>query len=141
VRRILNACLLLMAALWVTGLVTGAPIRHLIQTIPIWFGVGLSLAEKRVGKWAALALCFFWLAMQIVIWASLAGLIGSPVTIPLLQIALSVAVAAASVYGMVCCFRFTSGTPWFQSIAVFAVTGLMQLAAFLLSVLPQYAAR
>ena len=39
VKAVRNCCLLLVAALWATGLATSTPLRHLIQTAPIWIAV------------------------------------------------------------------------------------------------------
>jgi hypothetical protein len=66
----------LIAALWATGLATVTPLRHLIQTAPIWIPIVLGARKRPLVKWPALAIFLFWVAMQIIVWLYVLGWAG-----------------------------------------------------------------
>ena len=141
-RAIAVCCLALIAALWIVGIEASQPVRHLVQTSPIWIAVALALRGDSSGKWVALAFFVFWALVMASIWLFLLGwaqLVSGRFTH--LEIVLTVCIGAVSLAGAVACLRFKGVTGWVAGIGLFLVAAAIQLAALRLSMLPSLAHR
>ena len=135
-RPITIACSTLIGVLWATGLATGAPMRYLIQSAPLLMAAALATRQVHAVKPMALALSTFWFLMQSVIGLFLLGWGDRAVTLPPIELVLSLATALAAVALLVAALRFRSTVGVVSGLGVFVVSGLLQLAAFLVSILP-----
>jgi hypothetical protein len=63
-RWITICCVLLIAALWIVGVVASEFVRLVVQTAPIWIAVAMSLRRSDLSQWAALAFFIFWLFLM-----------------------------------------------------------------------------
>ena len=74
--RTVRLCLIGAAfSLMLVGIVSGTPLRHLIQVLPI--GLALRLTSRSpgsLGAYAAVSLFAFWMLVMVLIWLSLLGL-------------------------------------------------------------------
>lgn len=134
-------CLVVILSLAVgVGLASNLVIRHLVQTAPVWIAVALGLRRSRATSWAALPVLLFWLLLMTVIWLYLLGvshLISghfSPV-----EIAMTITVGVASVFGIASCLRFKSSLSPAIKAAVLVLMGIAQFVCFRLSLLPAIA--
>lgn len=73
--RTVRLCLIGVAfSLMLMGIVSGTPVRHLVQVLPI--GLALRLASRSpgsLGAYAAVSLFGFWMLMMVLIWLFLLG--------------------------------------------------------------------
>ena len=142
-RSITVSCVALILALWAVGIVASQPLRHLVQTAPIWMGVVLGVRKAPIGKWAALPFFVIWLCLMTLIWLYLLGwahvITG---TFPPIEVALTLIIGAVSVIGIVSCFKFKgAAVGWAAALAVFVASAGLQLAAVRASMLPWIAHR
>ncbi|HZQ20369.1 MAG TPA: hypothetical protein VFA90_16870 [Terriglobales bacterium] len=124
------------------GFASHLVLRHIVQTLPLWFGVLLGIRRSRSAAWVSLPCFLFWLALMIMIWLYLLGMpsIVSGHFSPL-EIAMTIIVGAASVIGIVafvCLKSFLSGA---KVIGIFIVFAIAQVLCFRLSFLPAIAHR
>jgi hypothetical protein len=66
-RWIGGCCLMLIATLWGVGAVATPhpePIRHFVQSLPIWAGVILGPRKSELTKWVAFPFFVFWLLLM-----------------------------------------------------------------------------
>ena len=141
-RLIAGLCLALIAALWMVGIEASQPMRHFVQTSPIWIAVVLALRGDSVGKWVALPFFLFWLLSMVLIWLFLVGwaqfITGRFTRI---EIILTLLIGAVSFAGTIGCIRFKSLTGWVGATALFIVSVAIQVAALRVSMLPGIAHR
>jgi hypothetical protein len=141
-RLIAGLCVALIVALWTVGIEASQPIRHFIQTSPIWIAVVLALRGDSVGKWVGLPFFLFWLLSMLLIWLFLLGwahVITGRFT--RIEIVLTLLIGAVSFAGAIGCIRLKSLTGWFAATALFIVSLTIQLAALRVSMLPGIAHR
>jgi hypothetical protein len=92
----------IIVALYVVGWVSNTELRHFVQTLPLWLGVGLGLLHARTVRWVVMPLFLFWLIIMVLIWLYLLGwsrLISghfSPI-----EIAMTLVIGIASLVGLV----------------------------------------
>jgi len=137
-RWITSSCVILIMALLAVGIVASQPVRHLVQTAPIWIGVLLGARKVSIGKWVALSFFVIWLCLMSLIWLYLLGwaqiITGkfSPI-----EITLTIVIGAVSAIGIVGCFKFKAPrVGWGAAIGVFVASAVLQLAAVRASMLP-----
>ena len=124
------------------GLASNLVLRHIVQTLPLWFGVVLGFRRAQITGWITLPSFLFWLALMAVIWLYLLGIARiisghfSPV-----EIAMTIIVGAASLIGIVMFARLKSLCSPAKAVAAFAAMAVLQLACFRLSFLPAIAHR
>jgi hypothetical protein len=141
-RLIAGLCLALIAALWIVGIEASQPVRHLVQTSPIWIAVALTLRGDSSGKWVALAFFVFWALVMGSIWLFLLGwahLVTGRFT--QIEIVLTVCIGAVSLAGTIACLRFKGAMGWIPGIGLFLVSAAIQMAALRVSMLPSIAHR
>src|SRR5947207_15559060 len=68
-------CFIVILALVVgVGLVTNLVVRHIVQTLPLWFGVAFGFRRSQATGWIALPVFLCWLALMVIIWMYLLGI-------------------------------------------------------------------
>ncbi len=142
-RWITWSCVALIIALFAVGIVASQPLRHLVQTAPIWVGVVLGARKAPIAKWAALPFFVIWLCLMTLIWLYLLGwaqvITG---TFPPIEITLTLIIGAISIVGIVGCLKFKAPTVgWAAAIAVLVSSAALQMAAVAVSMQPWIAHR
>jgi len=132
--------LAMLAALYVVGAVSNGVVRHIVQTLPLWFPILLGLRRREIAKWAALPCFVVWLALMIFIWLFLLGvahvITGHFTTV---EVAMTLVVGVASVAGVVAGFRWRTSVSWGKGLLVVGVFTVLQLVALRISFLPAIA--
>lgn len=124
------------------GLASNLVLRHIVQTLPMWFGVALGFRRARITGWIALPSFLFWLTLMAVIWLYLLGIVRIiSGHFSAVEIAMSIIVAAASLIGIVMFARLKSSCSPAKAVAAFAVMAVFQWACFRISLLPAIAHR
>ena len=136
--RVLAYCaLLLIAALYVVGIVSHGIVRHLVQTAPLWATVVLGMRRSAWTKWAALPCFLIWLFLMAMIWLFLLGwahVISG--TFRPVEIAMTLTVGFCAVAGVVMAIRMKTGARAIGALAVFLLTLIVQVFAIRVSFLP-----
>jgi hypothetical protein len=57
------SALTILLALYVVGIVSHGVVRHIVQTLPLWFPILLGLRRRDIAKWASLPCFLIWLAL------------------------------------------------------------------------------
>jgi hypothetical protein len=131
---------LLIAALYIVGIVSHGVVRHIVQTAPVWPTAVLGMRRSVWSKWTALPCFFFWLLLMGLIWLFLLGwahiVSGSFTTI---EIAMTLVVGVCSVAGLVLAVRMKTEIRAGSALAVFLGILILQLLAFRISLLPAVA--
>ncbi len=134
------SALAMVLALYVVGLVSNGVVRHIVQTLPLWFPILLGLRQREIAKWAALPCFFMWLGLMTLIWLFLLGwanLISGHFT--LIEVLLTLVVGVASAAGSVAGFRWRTGLGWGKGLLVSAIFAALQVAVLRISFLPAIA--
>jgi hypothetical protein len=139
--RVVGWCALaIILSLYIVGMVSHGVIRHIVQTAPIWVAVWLGMKRSQWAKWAAFPSFVFWLAIAVMIWLFLLGwarMVSG--TFSPIEIAMTIAFAAASVIGMWKSVRSRTQVSWAAGIGVFVLFAFLQGLAFRISMLPRVA--
>lgn len=137
-----GALLVVVAALLVVGVVSGTPIRHVLQVVP---GVLLLAAGPHRRPWAACAataVFALWLFFMSLIWLYLLGLAQivtgrfTPV-----EVVLTVVIGVAALVGLVAGCRVREMPARATRVAVFLLSAAAQIGVVWLSVQPSFANR
>jgi hypothetical protein len=48
-------------------------LRHVVQTLPLWFSILFGFRRSELAKWSALPCLIFWLGIMLLIWLFLMG--------------------------------------------------------------------
>jgi hypothetical protein len=129
-------------SLLLVGLLSGTPLRHLVQIAP---GAAVLAALSLHARWAAaaaLAFLQFWLMMMFACWAYLLGLpslLGGVFTPA--EIVLTVAIGAFAVWGAAASLREKSEATLAARAAAFIATFVLQAVVFAASMQPFFAHR
>ncbi len=141
-RWIALSCGVIIAALYVVGLVSGTELRHAVQTLPLWLGVVFGIRHVRMTRWFVLPMLLFWLGIMILIWLFLLGwahVVSGHFTVT--EILMTIVIGIASVLGIVFCARAGRASKRIVAVADFLIGAVVQLAAFQVSLLPGIARR
>jgi len=136
--RILQSCLLLVAvALLLVGLVSGTPLRHVVQVLP---ACAVLVAARRGRSWTAaamVAICVFWLAIVLLIWLFLLGF-DSPVkgSYSAVEIVLTLVIGLAAIVGVGAAVRLRPRPHALAFVGAFTGAAVLQIAAMWLSLRP-----
>jgi hypothetical protein len=136
-------CLTVILALVLgVGLASNLVVRHMVQTAPLWIGVTLGFRRSPATSWTALPCCLFWLLLMALIWSYLLG-ISHLVSghFSQIEIAMTIIVGTASIFGIAGCLRFRSFLSPARRVASFVLMAVVQLVCFRLSLLPAVARR
>lgn len=137
-----SCSLAVLIALYVVGAVSHGSLRHVVQTLPLWFPIVAGFAQRGSAKWAALPCFAFWLPVMILIWLFLLGrshiIEGhfSPT-----EVAMTVVIGVACIVGIGIALRWRAGVRPIAAAAVVTIFGILQLLAFRLSLIPFIATR
>jgi hypothetical protein len=130
----------LLAALLVIGLVAHEVGRHLFQALPAIVCLIAALSGVRSVKWAAFAVYGFWSLVSVLIWLFLLHIANiahgrySPA-----EIAMTVVLTGAGLYGVISSWRQESGTGVFARIALLAIVVALQFFIMSVSFKPPFA--
>lgn len=133
--RTLGICaLILILSLYVVGIVSHGIIRHFVQTAPIWLVVWLGFRRSPWTKWAALSPLVLWLLLMINIWLLLLGLphLLSGTFTPV-EIAMTITIGVAAVFGMATALRLRTAVPWVSAIGALSLMACLQVFALWVS--------
>lgn len=131
-----------MLSLLLVGIVSGTVIRHVVQVVPAVMA-GIAVLQRR--SWqsmAALPILAFWLAIMILIWLYLLGVVrffsGHFTTA---EIGLTVVMGIACVAGLVSCVRKPRSLNWAAGLVALLIFGALQIGAMWVSFRPAIANR
>lgn len=129
-----------LLALYIVGLVSNGVLRHIVQTLPLWFPIVLGLRKSEAAKWAALPCFTIWLLLMTLIWLFLLGLarVISGHFTPV-EVVLTLIIGAASLAGVLIGFRWRTSLAWSRALATTALIAVLQLTALRISFLPSIA--
>jgi hypothetical protein len=134
------AALAMLLALYVVGIVSNGVVRHIVQTLPLWFPILLGLRQQEIAKWASLPCFIVWLVLMTLIWLFLLGwanVISGHFT-PI-EVILTLVVGIASLTGLVAGFRWRTSFSWSKALFVAEIFAVLQLVALRISFLPAIA--
>lgn len=63
----------MLIALYIVGEVSHGSLRHVVQTLPLWFPIVLGFNRRELARWCALPCLCFWLGIMVLIWLFLLG--------------------------------------------------------------------
>ncbi len=131
------SALTILLALYVVGIVSHGVVRHIVQTLPLWFPILLGLRRREIAKWASLPCFIIWLALMILIWLFLLGVANviSGHFTPL-EVILTLVVGIASLAGLVAGFRWRTSFSWGKALFIAAIFAVLHLVALRISFLP-----
>ena len=132
-----SCALATLVALYIVGAVSNGVMRHIVQTLPLWFPIVMGLRQREVSKWAALPCFAIWLALMILIWVFVLGwanVISGHFT-PI-EVALTLAIGVACLAGLVIGFRHRTSFSWSKGLSVTAIFAVLQITALRISFLP-----
>jgi hypothetical protein len=141
-KRVSLCLLAVVVSLLLVGLVSGTPLRHVIQVAP---GAILLLLLFTPLAWtsdAALAIFGFWLVIMTLIWLWLLGIARIVTgTFTPVEIALTIVIGGASAVGLVAAARARPRSAWRVRLGAFLAAALLQVGTVWLSVQPSFATR
>ena len=129
-----------LVALYVVGVVSHGILRHIVQTLPLWFPIVQGLRQREIAKWASLPCFIIWLVLMTLIWLFLLGwarLISGQFT-PI-EVILTLVVGTACLVGLVVGFRWRTNLSWSKALSTAAIFTVLQLVALRISFLPSIA--
>jgi hypothetical protein len=134
--------LAVLAALYVVGAVSHGSLRHVVQTLPLWFPIVWGFRYRELAKWSALPCFIIWLAIMIAIWLFLLGwariLTGHFSSV---EIAMTLIVGAGCICGIGACFRWRTAVRSATAFGVAALFAALQVLALRLNLIPYIATR
>ena len=112
-------------------------VRHLIQASPAVLACAIGLWRPGLLRWALAPIFLFWLLIAVLIWLSLAHIARVVTgTFSPAEIALTVAMAAAALFGLAQFPRRRRRTPVWLGLGVFLLALAIQVGAFAISIQP-----
>ena len=139
-RAIGYCALTALVALYIAGIVSNGVLRHIVQTLPLWFAVLMGLRQREIAKWASLPCFVVWLLLMVVIWLFLLGwanVIDGHFTPT--EVILTLVVGAASMAGLIAGFRWRTSLGWGKALSTTALFAALQLVVLYVSFLPSIA--
>lgn len=134
------SALAMLLALYVVGIVSHGVVRHIVQTLPLWFSILHGLRRHEIAKWTSIPCFVIWLILMVLIWLYLLGwakVISGHFT-PI-EVVLTVVVATASVAGLVAGIRWKTKLSWGIALFSAVISAVLQVIAFRISLLPAIA--
>jgi hypothetical protein len=131
-------CLAVLIALYIVGAVSHGSLRHVVQTLPLWFPIVMGFNRRELARWCALPCLCFWLGIMVLIWLFLLGWAHvvsgqfSPV-----EIAMTLIVGIASAAGLGLSLWWARWS--LRGVALIVLFGILQCLAFRISLLPAIA--
>jgi len=129
-----------LLALYIVGAVSNGVLRHIVQTLPLWFPIMLGLRQREIAKWASLPCFIIWLLLMTLIWLFLLGWAkGISGHFTPIEVILTLVIGAASLAGLLIGFRWRTSLSWSKALSTTAIFAILQLAALHISFLPSIA--
>jgi hypothetical protein len=126
-----------IASLLLVGVVSGTPLRHVVQVAPAAAVLILCLRRRPTARVGAMAVFAFWLFCMTLIWLYLLGIARVITgTFSGVEIALTLAIGLASITGLVAAIRARDTSTWRTRLAAFLAAAAVQIGAVWLSVQP-----
>jgi hypothetical protein len=138
-RTIAFCSLAALVALYIVGAVSNGVLRHVVQTLPLWFSIFTGLRQREVSKWAALPCFAIWLTLMTLIWAFLLGWTKMLSGFTPIEVVLTIVIGIASVLGLVVSFSWRTSLSWSKGLSVATVFAIFQMIALRISFLPSIA--
>ena len=139
--KVIGACALVtLAALYCVGAVSNGVLRHVVQTLPLWFLIVMGLRQREVAKWASIPCFAIWVVLMTLIWLFLLGwanVISGHFT--QIEVVLTWIIGAASLVGLVVGLRWQTSLNWTKGLSVATVFAGLQVIALRVSFLPSIA--
>lgn len=139
--QVMRVCLLgVIISLLVVGIVSGTPIRHIIQVSPLVLALMPAVLRKSWSNYAALALFIFWLVIMMFIWLYLLGIANivngnfSPV-----EIGMTILIGISCGWGIVASLRAQASVRLSTRIVAFMGLFALQVCAMWVSLLSPFA--
>jgi hypothetical protein len=132
--------LMMLCALYIVGAVSNGVLRHVVQTLPLWFPIVLGLRRREIAKYASLPCFIIWLVLMTFIWLFLLGwanVISGHFT-PV-EVVLTLVIGAAAITGLLADFGWRTSLSWGKALATAAIFAVLQVAALRISFLPSIA--
>jgi hypothetical protein len=132
--------LVTLVALYIVGAVSNGVLRHVVQTLPLWFPIVMGLRQREIAKWASLPCFIIWLVLMTLIWLFLLGwakVVSGHFT-PI-EVILTLVVSAASIAGFVIGFRWRTTLSWSKALSASLIFTVLQVVALRISFLPSIA--
>jgi hypothetical protein len=132
--------LVTLMALYIVGAVSNGVLRHVVQTLPLWFPIVMGLRQREIAKWASLPCFIIWLLLMTLIWLFLLGwarLISGHFT-PI-EVILTLVVGAATIAGLAIGFRWRTTLSWSKALSASLIFTVLQVVALRISFLPSIA--
>jgi hypothetical protein len=124
------------------GLVSHGVLRHIVQTLPLWFSVIFGFRRSHTAGWLALPSFIFWFVLMVIIWLYLLGIARIITgTFSPIEIAMTIIVAAASLIGTAVFFRIRSLLSPLRAATLFLVMASFQWVCFRVSLFSSIAHR
>jgi hypothetical protein len=136
--RFIWICLLgVIVSLLLVGLISGTPLRHLVQITPVAIALLAVWRRDSWSAWAALAIFLFWFGIMALIWLFLLG-IANVITghFTTAEIVLTLAIGAFCILGVAACARALSGSSVVHRVAAFLTFAAFQIGFMWLSFQP-----
>jgi len=132
--------LVTLVALFIVGAVSNGVLRHVVQTLPLWFPMVMGLRQREIAKWASFPCFIIWLLLMTLIWLFLLGwakVISGHFT-PM-EVILTLIVGAAAIVGSVTGFRWRTTLSWSKALSASLIFTVLELLALRISFLPSIA--
>ncbi len=132
--------LITLLALYIVGAVSNGVLRHIVQTLPLWFPIIAGLREREIAKYGAMPCFAIWLVLMIFIWLFLAGwarIITGHFTTT--EVWMTLIIGAATIAGLITGFRWRTSLSWSKGLFVAVLFAVLQMAALRISFLPAIA--
>jgi hypothetical protein len=130
----------LIVSLILVGLVSGTPIRHVIQISPCVLSLILLWRRDKWGRISAVPLFAFWFVLMTLIWLFLLGIakVISGHFTPV-EIALTISIAICCLAGFRSALHGISARPFARALGILAAFLILQIGALWVSMQPQFA--
>lgn len=140
---IVKACLAGVAlALLLVGVVSGTPVRHVVQIVPLLAALGVAMSGVSWAPYVARPVFAFWFLIMLGIWLFLLG-VGKIITgrFTPTEVALTVVIGVSSLVGILATLGRSSSASMAVRVGAFAAFGILQVVAIWLSMRPEVARR
>ena len=119
------------------GAVSHGPLRHEVQTLPLWLPIVLGFRQSQLAKWFALPCLVFWLAIMVFVWLFLLGwahIVRGHFSA--VEIAMTIMVGLACICGISVSVKWPTRVRALTAWGIALLAAGFQLVAFRISLIP-----
>jgi hypothetical protein len=130
----------LIVSLILVGVVSGTPVRHLIQVLPGSLALVMVARRAPGAGYAALSVFLFWLFIMVLIWLWLLGLasiVNGTFSRP--EVVLTFTIGISCLWGLVACVRAPSAASHLIRVLMAMLFAALQIGAMWMSLRPAFA--